>query len=111
MTWEKLRTQPEDIIAPMFPTPKGHVDTSDSIVKKRTKETHPSSAFVAPSKKGEKLPEKKTGQMSLQLLEGAVNRELSDFASQDDSPPDTPQQWQAMTSMHHNHSGDMPQWW
>ena len=55
--------------------------------------------------------------LSLRLLEGAVNQELAEFASQDEtnlepySPPGTPQQWQAITSMQHGHSGDMPQWW
>ena len=61
----------------------------------------------------------KTGRISLQLLEGAVNPELTEYASQEDqnfepySPPATPRQWQleAMATSLHDHSGDMPQWW
>ena len=114
MTWENLRGKPEEVVDPTSLSTKSHSHTANSMEKKRTKTTLPG---LSPApKKGKKLPEEKIGRMSLQLLEGSVNPELSEFASQDDpdgetySPPGTPTQWQALPTARHDHSDDVPQW-
>ena len=122
MTWEKLLVQTEGIRAPTVPMPTVRTNAAGGIEKKRAKETHPQ-ITRAPSKRSKKLPEEKLAscRLSLQLLEGGVNGELTELASQDESSLEfhsparvgTPQRWMATTSMRHNHSGDMPQyqWW
>ena len=72
-------------------------------------------------KKGRKLPENQTGQLSMQLLEGAADPELSELDSQEDpdgftyspqrytySPPVSPTR---LPATQHDHSDDMPEWW
>ena len=115
VTWENLREQTNAVRDQTCPAPKRDSITANSAEKKRTKATLP--GLTPPQKKGNPLPRGKTGRLSLQLLEGTVNPELTEYASQGDpdfepySPPATPQRWQAMTTSVHDHSGDMPQWW
>ena len=94
MTWGNLRGQPEEVMDPTSPAPECHSNTTNSVGKKRTKTTLPG---LAPAhKKRQKTTREKTGRMSLQLLEGAVNPEHTEFASQEGSnfepysPPGTP---------------------
>ena len=115
MTWERLRAEePEQV--PTTSTPKGDSITDRSAEKKRTNK-----GLSPAPKKGKKLPGSQTGQLSMQLLEGAADPELSELTSQEDpdgytyspqrytySPPVTPPQ---LPATQHDHSDDVPEWW
>ena len=62
MTWENLRDKPEEAVDPSLST-KSHLHTANNMGKRRT-----NTGLSPAPKKGKKLPEGKTGRMSLQLL-------------------------------------------
>ena len=71
MTWETFR-EPEDAAYQNSLATKNHLQTTNTMEKKRT------NTWLSPApKKGKKLPESQTGQLSMQLLEGAADPELS----------------------------------
>ena len=115
MTWERLRAEEPEKVPPSC-TPKGDSNADRSAEKKRT-----NTGLSPAPKKGKKLPGSQTGQLSMQLLEGAADPELSELTSQEDpdgytyspqrytySPPVTPPR---LPATQHDHSDDVPEWW